>query len=431
MGYDSFASGPRAGADAGANSAPEADRGVTVHSRGAVGPYDASVLSSASADALRTWLSDNEYDLPDAALGLLDHYVEKGDSFVALRLQAKRDTGEIQPVVLRYEEEEPCIPIRLTAIATVPDMPITAYVLGDSYARSTNFSMVQPDLEDPNLWLGGQSYVGKVTQAVDAAGGQAFVTDYAGDSPQIQIELPSIEDLRTTQDPGSFLQALQNRGFTGDSQLQALLQRFIPPPENMDAQQFYNCLAGGWCGTEVDQHLADLAFDPEGLVDAINEAIVTPREEGQALVAAHPKLTRLFTTMSADEMTVDPLFTYDSSMSAVSNVHEATLTTHCSWLYFHWSAPQSLTMPSGSSIRVREGMAYTASDSQYCEDVQSGTFGPFMSRGAGRELESGGVGTGEESGICAVTAPGAGASTGLTLVGLVASGLLLWRRRRR
>ena len=48
-------------------------------------------------------------------------------------------SGEIVPLVLRYPNGEPCIPIRLTAIATVPDMPITAYFLTDGDVHPSNY----------------------------------------------------------------------------------------------------------------------------------------------------------------------------------------------------------------------------------------------------------------------------------------------------
>ena len=45
----------------------------------------------------------------------------EGHLFVALKLKHGADTEEIHPIVLRYEGNEPCIPIRLTRIAAVED----------------------------------------------------------------------------------------------------------------------------------------------------------------------------------------------------------------------------------------------------------------------------------------------------------------------
>jgi len=107
-------------------------------------------------------------------------------------------------------------------------MPIRAYFLASTAMRSTNYTMLTPDLtDDEGLFLGTRSYESVVTNAVDDAGGRAFVTDYLGTTPTLSLEIASVEDLRTTADVKVFLAGLQSRGFTGDSQLLSLLGRFI------------------------------------------------------------------------------------------------------------------------------------------------------------------------------------------------------------
>ncbi len=419
--------GERAGGASDAGSAPPSDPGVDVLLQEAVGPYDAVVLSAGDADALFAWLTDNGYDIPEASVPLLMEYIEDGSFFLALKLQQDRGTGEIQPVVLRYVERKPCVPIKLTAIATVPDMPITAYILGDRRARPSNYMHTEPDLDDPGFWLGGESYANAVSRAVDDAGGQAFVTDYAGQTPTLSLTVESIEDLRTESDPGQFMMRLQERGFTGDSQLLAILLRFIPPPEGVAPNQFYNCLTNGFCGSEYDAYIAGLDFDPNGLVDALNEAIVEPRDNAQNLANAHPQLTRLFTTMSAEEMTLDPLFDLDEDVPEVDNEHRATHLTECSEEYFQFHAPQTLILPSGSEHVVQEGIAYPGSDDAYCEDRAGGMYGPYVdvararATAARRGIELGGGGACSASG-------GAG---GLGLALLLGLGAVGFRRRRR
>lgn len=410
--------------DAGAAPAPEVD----VRLRANVGPYDVAVLAAGSGDALRTWLADNDYEIPEAAGAELDHYVALSHFFVALKLQKDRSAGEIQPIVLRSANDEPCIPIRLTRIATVPDMPVTAYFLADRRARPLNYMLVNPDLDDSGLWLGRTTYAAAVTRAVDDLGGHAFATDYAGAVPSLSLEMPAIEDLRSITDPAELLRSLQSRGFTGDSQLLGILLRFIPPPEGWDAQTFYNCIIQGWCrDAEVDAHLAALAFDPSGLVDALNTAILDPRREAQAMLDSHAHLTRLFTTLSAEEMTEDPMFVLSSELAQeVSNVHRATLRTDCAPGYFSWTAPQSFILPSGRTEVFREGVAYYGSDAEYCEDRRSG-FTPGTPTDRLREIAASRTVRPGGGGLCSI-----GGRAGLTggavlLVGLAA----LVRRRRR
>ncbi len=425
------ADGPMAGggfADAGV--APPGGE-VDVRFRGSVGPFDVAVLRAGDADVLRTWLTDNGYEIPESAGAELDHYVALDHYFVALKLLKDRETGEIQPIVLTSENNEPCIPIRLTRIATVPDMPITAYFIADQRVRPLNFMMVQPDLDDFGLWTGETRYFDAVTRAVDDAGGHAFVTDYAGDVPTISIGMDPIEDLRSVTEPGPFLRELQSRGFNGDSQLLGILLRNLPPPDGYDAQMFYNCLTQGWCETDADvvAHLEAVGFDPNGLVDDLDRGIVAPRNQAQDWVDAGEHLTRLFTTMSADEMDEDPMFMRSAELAREhSNVHEAVQHVDCSEEYFRWTAPTRLVLPSGRERVLQEGVPYYGSDDEYCEDRYGGDFRPGMPTERLREVS-------DERGVT----PGGGAlcsaspvSTGFGAAALLGLGAaaLFWRRRK-
>jgi MYXO-CTERM domain-containing protein len=350
---------------------------VDVTFRGNVGPYDAAVLRSGDGDALRAWLTDNGYAISPAAGLELDYYVETGHYFVALKLQQNRGSGEIQPVVITSDNTLPCIPLRLTSIASVPDMPVTAYFLTDRRVRPSNYLLVNADLDQSGLYMGSLRYTTVVGRTVDDAGGRAFVTDYAGDVPTLNIEVSPVEEMRTITNASDFVRELQGRGFAGDSQLLALLMRFVPPPESYDPQTFYNCIVGFWCDSSTQAYLDALAFDPNAFVDALNEAIIDPRREAQEMLERHSHLTRLFTTMSSEEMTEDPLFERSDELPReFSNRHTAVLRTDCGPDYFHWTAPQSLVFPSGREEQVREGVPYLGSDSQYCEDYYGGDFHP-------------------------------------------------------
>jgi hypothetical protein len=422
--------GPRAGGAADAGAGPPSDDGVDVRLRANVGPYDVAVLAAGDADALRTWLRDNDYLIPEEAGAELDHYVALDHFFVALRLQKDRGAGEIQPIVLRSSNDEPCIPIRLTRIATVPDMPVTAYFLAEQRARPLNYMLVNPDLDQFGLYTGELRYVDVVTSTVDDAGGHAFVTDYAGDVPTLRLELEPIDDLRSVTDPREFLRQLQSRGFTGDSQLLGILMRHLPPPADYDPQTFYNCLTQGWCSDPaVDEHLAAIGFSPEALVDDLQETIVQPRAEAQAMLESRSTLTRLFTTLSAEEMTEDPMFMLSEELEREHpNVHEATLRIQCGPEYFFWTAPRTLELPSGRSRVLEEGVAYHGTDEEYCEDRYAGDFRPGMPEERLREVaRSRGVEP-AGGGICSVS-PGPGGFGGAALVGLALLGWLFRRRR--
>ncbi|MEM9193264.1 MAG: DUF2330 domain-containing protein [Myxococcota bacterium] len=376
-------------------SAPnaEADDGVEVHFEGAVGPYNVATLSSGSSAALYEWLTENGYDIPDVSVPLLEDYVIKGDYFVALKLQQDRGVGEIQPVVLRYREEKPCLPIRLTSIAATPDMPITAYVLASERAVPLNYMRVNLNLNEPALYgysngLNGSLFYSMLaSQAIDDAGGQGFITEYAGPIPDLGIQIPDLTEVElfSARSPTAALEALQRSGLNRDPlMLPILLQHIPPPPQHADdPMNFYNCLArGGSCGADSVQ------FDGEALVAAIEEQILAPRREVVAMLGRHSKLTRLFTTMDPEEMTVDPLFDTVEGMAEVSNVHGATEIIECSPEFLRHDAPRSLVFPNGERVRVREGTPSTMTDEAYCRSV-GGTARDAGFRGGGLDCSAG------------------------------------------
>ena len=104
--------------------------------QGAVGPFDAAVIKSDDSVALRKWLTDNGYIVSDQAVGLIDAYVRENKYFVALKLLNGVGVRSIQPIVLTFKGVEACVPLRLTAIAANPNMPVLVWVLGDGARRA-------------------------------------------------------------------------------------------------------------------------------------------------------------------------------------------------------------------------------------------------------------------------------------------------------
>ena len=60
-----------------------------------------------------------------------------------------------------------------------------------------------------------------------------------------------------------------------------------------------------------------------GFAQELEVTIAQPNREAAALVRSFPYLTRLYTTMSAEEMTVDPDFDFNADAPEVSNVYTA------------------------------------------------------------------------------------------------------------
>ena len=322
---------------------------VEIASEERVGPYDTAVISSEDAQAVVDWLVENGYQLGDLGVELLTPYVEEGFYFLALKLAPNRDVGDLQPIAATYAADAPGIPIRLTAVATEPDLGILTYILGEHRAVPTNYLHVQINQAAVDWFFGGFNYQSVVTQAANEAGGQAFVTEYAGSSEVVGnffFATFDLDKLRQQDHPADFLAATRAQRFPNDAQMQTLIRRHIPIPPAVltegvlevvfagDREAYGQAREGGWLQNTAESsfysnmrayenYLADFAFDANAFADDLQRIVVEPLTQVQEVFAAKPYLTRLYTTLSADEMTLDPMFAYNPDLPAVGNVHAA------------------------------------------------------------------------------------------------------------
>jgi hypothetical protein len=310
-----------------------------------IGPYDYAVLKADDQTEMTKWLNDNGYFVPDATGQAVKPYLHSGAFFLALKLQAGQSTGDIVPIVLRYASDLPMIPITLTSVGAVPNMGILVWVLGGSRAIPRNYHHTV--LDDMPIWLGA-NYQQQIISAVkEAPGHHSFVTEYAGPATVMsqRIYYPGrFGDLtvaRTITDPINYMHYLRNNGYVFDSTLLALLERFIPEPQQavidgIPESEFYTNFDMYWnyYATSGDGG-APFVFDGAGLTDAIEMRIVVPDQDAQALFDKWPTLTRLYTTISPEDMNLDPVFSENPDLPAVPLDHHATVTVPCnsnSWL---------------------------------------------------------------------------------------------------
>ena len=88
-------------------------------------------------------------------------------------------------------------------------------------------------------------------------------------------------------------------------------------------RSFYNNMRA------YDRWITDFAFDADALASDLERIVVEPLESIRQFVEEKPYLTRLYTTLSADEMTLDPMFAYNPDLPDVSNVRWADIRTNC------------------------------------------------------------------------------------------------------
>jgi len=329
--------------------------------RDSVGPYDVAVLEADSKEPMLAWLDENGFFVPAGTDEAVEPYIREGAYFLALKLLKGNDVGDIQPVVVDYESDLPMIPIVLTGVAADPNMPVMVWVMGDSRAIPRNYH--HTEINDAEIdWLNaGANYIEVINKAVDEAErAQSFVTEYAGTSDVMKELLDyagrfgDLNQLRATIDAVDYVEYLTYNGFTSGgntppffqpaftSQALAILQKHLPVPPNLleeliatgqNANSYYlnfryMVLEDVIYRPQLYEGL-DLEFDPVEMTAELEERVVNPTLAAGALFRDNGYMTRLFTTMSPNEMTRDPVFSFNADLDDVSNVHDARLVYYC------------------------------------------------------------------------------------------------------
>jgi hypothetical protein len=174
---------------------------VTVFASGEAGPYAYDVVGTetGNANALIDWLNENNYRITSEMEPLVFVYVREEMVFLAMKLQPEQGVQNIQPVKMTYQSIRPMIPIRLTAVAAIPNMGIYTWIFGRAQAEPQNYGSLQvrdEEIELVNFFGGSTNYLQLVGDGIDRFGGQAFITEYAQPSNQLQVVDPLLRELR-------------------------------------------------------------------------------------------------------------------------------------------------------------------------------------------------------------------------------------------
>ena len=287
---------------------------------GSVGPFDFVVLQAGEGnpDSIRKWLKDNNYDEYPGSAALLNYYARLDHKFVALRLQKDSDTGDIQPIILRQTMPEggdplsmaiACIPIKLTAVAANDNMPIQAYIFGESRAQPINWLEVVLDEKQVN-WVGcGNSQLcyyndlrRRFTVAAQAASQQVFLTEYAGTTSimanQVEIDIDVVA-LSTSATPLAFLQAMSDAGVPKFALVDTIVDKYIPAA-HVPNDEFCQNLSSlytprqPWVFESCAANVQVDSFDAAAFADELNEKVFLPADEAQAFVDSHTYMTRMY-----------------------------------------------------------------------------------------------------------------------------------------
>lgn len=340
-GVDFFFDGLPSAPDAG--SAEDGD-GVEVLESLAVGPFLIEVVRSDDPQAMITWLSDNDYDLAERGPDLIALYVEEGMNFVAMKLQQDQGAGDVEPLILRYESDVPMIPIRLTAVAAEPDMGVIVWLLGQTRAVPLNYPHVIPNYTRLD-WYNGTfnayvSYQTLVTDAMNEAGGQGFATDYAGREIDVTAQLPSVQSLQAElglyqdfDDDAEFVAGVFTSFIFPQTKTREIVVRALPGVDANNESAVY-----GSPGAMREIFSAEqLAAARVQIADEVRTGIIEPVGRTLEVFDGDPYVTRLYTTLSADEMTVDPIFSFNPDLDDQPLERAARMDVACGAAGTSWS----------------------------------------------------------------------------------------------
>ncbi len=170
-----------AGANDDDSSATGSGNGVVVSDPVEIGPVIAVSLTGDNADAVRGWLTDNGFALPDDDAATLGGYVGDGRYFIAIRRRDNAATGAPSSIGVHYTlvGDHRTLSLGFTRIGAAPKLAFTVFLAApQTTGPSAPFSALTLDeLDSAPLRRG--DYAGAVEAAVKAHDSKAFVLENA------------------------------------------------------------------------------------------------------------------------------------------------------------------------------------------------------------------------------------------------------------
>ena len=162
-----------------------------------------------------------------------------------------------------------------------------------------------------------RTYDAVVGAAADESGGQGFVTEYAQPSERsnelvVQDDESATFERVSTQQLRDFLgaHARGGRGFSTWDGFEEAVDAALTRPESLSVAEYLGC-------PECYEDDANVTLDHARFIEVLTARVYEPMASTQRLLTSRPYATRLYTTMSADEMTVDPLFNFNGDLPDV------------------------------------------------------------------------------------------------------------------
>ncbi len=196
-----------------ADASTASDTGsVDVWSQSVVGPYEATQLSATDGTALRNWLTDHGYVIPDSIGPVIDQYIAEGSGFLAIKLVPEATATRMVPIRIGFDGSSPSLPLRMIAAGSGAKVGIKLFVLGEGRWESKNF--VPEEVKTADLiwdWRAMASNYGTLEIAAIAKhAGATFVTETSDDVTKVQL-VANLPPGTTTTEAGTVFSSITDQ----------------------------------------------------------------------------------------------------------------------------------------------------------------------------------------------------------------------------
>jgi hypothetical protein len=164
--------------------------GVTIEEQFSVGEYDILILSAKESTGLETWLTENEYKIPQGASKVLGSYIKQGVKFFVAKVNLERHEAEgfsyLRPLRVEFKTPKFMLPIRLGTVNSNGPQELFIYTLTrKGRVETTNYRTVKlPSNVEVPLFVRDDFphfYRDMFARAVDREDMRVLFTEYAWD----------------------------------------------------------------------------------------------------------------------------------------------------------------------------------------------------------------------------------------------------------
>lgn len=304
-----------------------------------------AILQPSTAQELVGWLLDEGVQPPSQLVSRIEPYLTSGHAFVVVAVDASEGDLALAPLGVRWAGGQLELPLVLSAGTAELERQLDVSLL----AQERRVPVDWPHLalnEAALSWLGAESnYFEIVGRAVHEAGGQGFVTQYAGPLGFAEPDFVVAAPLREAGSPTAWLQQIQEQQVEGGRDLWLLYARLLPVRQGLDERSVWDC------PTCFDDWYAGPPFDAAYTTDELYAAVVEPRLRTWEVIGMGSTLTRLVAVLDPTQITHDTAFASAPDLGEVEREHVATLVYECGGQLTSL-ASRRLELPGGDVIAI-------------------------------------------------------------------------------